>query len=296
MGQHRIQRQILQNFSFKGRQKNSREVWWIGENSFKPQPRSIRGVGFFAVACSDRVDQYITALEDGFKDKVFRFSQGEFARTDVGRETYDFIAMHYVRSQACRLQMQHMVSECWRTGKLTQPQAEEEYRRLTSHQDLRVFQDLVDSVARTLTYYVMRPLLLSGSPQLLTSDKIIYAGQGGLEERENFIWFPLSPSAGLSLTSEMRTGQILGPIKIHPSIGRISFVKMPEAPFLRCQEPSPQQVKAQVVNTFNQLMVRGSTELYAPNSSTIDSALSCCDEPTGYQYTPTNEHGPVHEN
>ena len=209
MGQHRIQRQILQNFSFQGRQANSRETSWLGKDSFKPQSRSINRVGFFEVGCSDEVDQYITVLEDGFKEKLFRFSQGKFARTDVGRETYDFIAMHYVRSQACRLQMQYMVSECWRAAMLTQPRAEEEYRRLTSYQDLRVFRDLVDSVARTLIHYVLRPLLITGPSQLLTSDKIIYAGQAESKERENFVWFPLSPSIGLSLTSEVRAGQIL---------------------------------------------------------------------------------------
>ena len=147
MGQHRIQRQILRNFSFQGRQGSSREAWWLGTNSFNPQPRSVGGVGFFKVACAEQVDKYITNLEDGFKNKLSRFSQGIFSRTDVGRETYDFIAMHYVRSQACRNQIQHMVSECCRAGRLTHPQAEEEYRRLVSHQDLQVFRNLVNNVA-----------------------------------------------------------------------------------------------------------------------------------------------------
>ena len=291
MGQHRIQRQILQNFSFQGRQKKSRETCWLEKNSFKPQPRSIKKVGFFEVGCSDRVDQYITDLEDGFKDKLSRFSRGEFARTDVGRETYDFIAMHYVRSQACRLQIQYMVTKIWQDALLTQPQVEEEYQRLTLHQDLQVFRDLVDSVARTLTYYMLCPMLITGPSQFLTSDKIIYAGQTGSKERENFVWFPLSPSIGLSLTSEGSTGQILGPTEVSRAYGRINFLKLPESPYLRCQAPSPQETSAEAVTAFNQLMVRGSTELYAVNSFTIDSTLRYDDGPTGYRYTPTADNG-----
>ena len=293
MGQHRIQRQILQNFSFQGRQGSSRETWWLEKKSFKPQPRSIRGVGFFEVGCAEQVDQYITGLEDKFKDKLYRFSQGEFARTDFGRDTYNLIAMHYVRSQACRIQFEHMVRECWRAGRLTHPDAEEEYRRLTSHQNLRVFRNLVDSVATTLTHYLMTPILINSSSQFLTSDKIIYAGQAESKERQNLIWFPLSPSIGLCLISDNRTGQILGPIEVNKPLGRISFVKVREAPLLRCQEPLPQDVSDEVVNTYNELMVRGSTELYAANSFTIDAALEHTEGPTGYSYTPTRENSPV---
>ena len=291
MGQHRIQRQILQNFSFKGRQANSQETWWLEKNSYKSQPRSIYRVGFFNVACSSRVDDYITDLENQLKDKLSLFSQGEFAKTDVGRDTYDLIAMHYVRSQGCRHQIEHMVRECWFKGILTQPQAEEECRRLTSHQDLQTFRSLVDSVASTLTHYLMTPILINSSSQFLTSDKIIYAGQAESKERQNLVWFPLSPSIGLALISDNRTGQILGPIEFSPRFGKISFTGIPEASWLRCQEPAPQDVSNEVVNTYNELMVRGSTELYATNSLTIDSALQHTKDPTGYRYTPTTSNG-----
>ena len=291
MGQHRIQRQILQNFSFQGRQGSSRETWWLGKNSFKPQPCSIDRVGFFEVGCAEQVDQYITDLENGFKDKLSRFSHGEFGKKDVGRDTYDLIAMHYVRSQACRHQIEHMVRECWRRDILTQPQAEEEYQRLTSHQDLQVFRSLVDSVASTLTHYLMTPILINSSSQFLTSNKIIYAGQVESEERQNLVWFPMSPSIGLALISDNRTGQILGPTEINRRFGRISFVKIPEASWLRCQEPSHQDVSTEVVKTYNDLLIRGSTELYAVNSFSIDSALQHTDEPTGYRFNPTRENG-----
>ena len=93
MGQHRIQRQILRNFSFGGRQPNSRETWHLNKSSYCPTERSIRGVGVFSVDCSEDVDDYITNLENGFKDSLRRFSQGDFTKADVGREIYDFIAM-----------------------------------------------------------------------------------------------------------------------------------------------------------------------------------------------------------
>ena len=38
MAQHRIQRQILQSFSFQGRQGSSRQTRWLEKKSFKPQP------------------------------------------------------------------------------------------------------------------------------------------------------------------------------------------------------------------------------------------------------------------
>ena len=293
MGQHRIQRQILQSFSFQGRQKNSREVWWLRKDSFRPQPKSIRGVGFFDVACSPQVDQYITDLEDGFKEKLLLFSQGKFAETDVGRETYDFIAMHYVRSRACSLQMHHMVNYCWETGRLTHPQAEAEYRRLTSHQDLRVFRYLVDSVASVLTHYMLIPQIITGPSQFLTSDKIIYAGQDGSEERRNFVWFPLSPSTGLCLRSDQRTGQILGPFEANKTVGEISFTKIQEAASLRCQEPESQEGSAEVFTAYNHLMIHGSSEIFAADPSNIDYALSYYDGPAGYSYKPSQETGRV---
>jgi len=290
MGQHRIQRQILQSFSFQGRQTGSRETWWLGKKAFKPQPRSIDGIGFFEVGCAEQIDQYITDLENGFKEKLSRFSRGEFRKEDVGRDTYDLIAMHYVRSQACRIQIEHMAREYWRKGVLTHPEAEGEYLRLTSHQDLQVFHSLVNSVASTLTHYVMTPILVNSSSQFLTSDKIVYAGQASSEERQNFVWFPMSPSIGLALISDNHTDQILGPTGVNRRSGRISFAKQPEAPWLRCQRPSPQDVTTEVVNTYNELMVRGSTELYATDCYSIDSALELTDGPTGYSYVPSSEN------
>ena len=115
MGQHRIQKQILRNFSFGGRQPNSRETWYLNTYSYRPAERSIRGVGVFKVDCSKGVDEYITDLENGFKDTLRRFSRRDFTKADIGREIYDFIAMHYVRSQACRLQVEYVVANAVKT-------------------------------------------------------------------------------------------------------------------------------------------------------------------------------------
>ena len=290
MGQHRIQRQILQSFSFQGPQKGSRQTWWLGKKTFKPQPHSINGVGFFEVGCAKQVDQYITDLENEFKDKLSRFSRGEFTQEDVGRETYNLIAMHYVRSQACRIEIEHMVREHRIRGLLKYPEAEGEYQRLASHQDLQVFQSLVNSVASTLTHYLMTPMLINSTSQFLTSDKIVYAGQIPSEQRQNFVWFPMSPSVGLALISDNHTGQILGPTEVKQRSGRISIAKQQEATTLRCQKPSPQDVTTEAVNAYNELMVRGSTELYAIDCSSIDSALQLADDPTGYSYVPSSKN------
>ena len=157
MGQHQIQRQLLRNFSFEGRQPNSRETWFLSSNGYQPVSKSVDRVGFFEVDCSEEVDRYITDLENGFKDSLRRFSRGDFAKGDVGREVYDFIAMHYVRSQACRLQIEHVVNRCRRESSITQQEAEAELRRLTSHQDAAIFRDLVDGASRTLTHYSSTP-------------------------------------------------------------------------------------------------------------------------------------------
>ena len=62
MGQHQIQRQILRNFSFEGRQPKSRETWLLTTSGYQPISRSIDHVGFFEVDCSEDVDYYITDL------------------------------------------------------------------------------------------------------------------------------------------------------------------------------------------------------------------------------------------
>ena len=292
MGQHQIQRQILQNFSFEGRQPNSRQVWYLNTDSYQPAARSVYHVGFFEVDCSEDVDEYIRALENRFKDSLHRFSRGEFTRTDVGRDIYDFIAMHYVRSQACRRQIAHVVRECQRQSRITRSQSDAEYKRLTSYQDVSVFRYLVDSVSRVLTHYVLYPLLLTGPWAFVTSDKIIYASTLESDQRETFVWFPISKSTGFSVLSDGRAGQILGPeVVVNRLTGQLDFAKFPEALFLRCQAPSPQEGSAEFVNTVNGMMVQGSTQICAAERFAIDSALRTAELPTGYRYQPAAAGG-----
>lgn len=288
MGQHRIQRQLLQNFSFPGPQTNSQHIWCLNKGGHRPASRSVGRVGFFEVGCSEAVDDYITKLEDGFKATLERFSRGEFTYSGMGRETLDFIAMHYVRSQACRRQIEHVVGECHRNLGLAQPQAEAEYKRLTSNQDVAVFADLVDGVSRTLTHYTMYPVVFTSPPTFVTSDKIMYSGMVESDEQETLVWFPLSPYTGLALMSDGHAGQILGPhIEVDRHLGRINFAKLPEAPILRCQPPEPKEGNEDFAGQFNGMMVQGSTQLYAANRDDIDTALRHANSPTGYRYQPT---------
>ena len=284
VGQHRIQKQILRSFSFEGRQLNSREVWCLKANYYRPESRSIGRVGFFEVDCSEGIDQYITVLENKFKEPLRRFSNGEFGREDIGREIYDFIAMHYVRSQACRHQINHMVDECCRRSMLTPLQAQAEYRRLASYQDEVVFRDLVDSVSRVLTHFVLCPIEIISPQSFVTSDKIMYAGKVDSKQRVTLAWFPLSPSTGLYIESDSLTGQLLGPTKVNRQIGQIELLKLCEAQWLRCQKPSRQKVSAEFINILNGLMVKGSTELYAADRAAIDTTLEFAEQPSGYQY------------
>ena len=287
MGQHRIQKQILRNFSFEGRQRNSREIWCLTSDGYRPASRSIRRVGFFEVDCSEEVDEYITRLEGLFKESLRRFSHGEFARKDFDRPLYDFIALHYIRSQACRLQIRHMVDRFRQSDLLTQAQADTEHNRLTAHQDLAVFDDLVDSVSRMLTHFVVHPISTFGPWSFATSDKVMYVGVRESGSRETFVWFPLSPSAGLMLNSDGHVGQILGPLRVYRQLGRVEFAKVSEADVLRSREPSPQEIPKETVAILNGMMVQGSTQLYAAGLSAIGSALRASEEPTGYWFQPT---------
>ena len=292
MGQHRVQRQLLRKFSFNGQQMNSRETWYLNTKGHRPGRRSTSRVGFFEVDCSKEVDGYITTHENKFKERLHRFSQGEVIRSDVGRDLYDFIAMHYVRSEACRRQIEYMVDECRRHVRLTKPQAELDYKRLLSHQDAEVFDDLVDSVSRVLTHYVICPVEFTGPWSFLTSDKIVCASTTESEQRTTVVWFPISPSIGLYLDSEGYGGQILGPTVVNRRLGRIGFAKVPEAQWLRCQAPAPQEGSAEVVNALNGMMVEGSSELYAADLAAMDSSLRTSERPTGYRYRPAEGSGP----
>ena len=293
VGQHQIQKQILRNFSVEGRQPNSRVTWYLSTEGYQPAKRSIGKVGYFEVGCSEAVDRYITEREDRFKHSLKRFSHGHFDRADVGREIYEFIAMHYVRSQACRLQIEFIVDNCRQRSGLTQQQTEAERYRLSSHQDVEVFSNLVDNASSTLTHYLLCPLVMTGPHVFLTSDKIMCASTVESDERETFVWFPIAPSIGLCLLSNDYAGQILGPIvEVHHQFGQIRFAKSPDAPWLRCQAPSPQEGNEEFVNTLNRMMIEGSTELYAADRNAIDSALRTAELPIGYQYQPPPDpHG-----
>ena len=292
MGQHRVQRQLLRNFSFNGRQLNSREIWYLNTEGYRPARRSSSRVGFFEVDCSEDVDGYITTYENKFRERLHRFSDGEITRSDVGRDLYDFIAIHYVRSQACRRQIKYIVDECLRHARLTEPQAELEYQRLLSYQDAKVFDDLVDSVARVLTHYVVCPVEMIGPWSFVTSDKIMCASTAESEQRPTLVWFPISPSIGLYLDSEGYGGQILGPTVVDRRSGRLGFAKIPEARWLRCQAPSPQEGSAEAVNALNGLMVEGSTELYAADLAAMDSALRTAERLACYRYRPAEDGRP----
>ena len=288
MAQHRTQRQILKNFSFKGRQPNSRETWCLSTNGYQPSQRSVNRVGLFEVDCSKDVDEYITALEDRFKMPLERFGRGVFEKADFGRDIYDFIAMHYVRSRAFRRQIEYIVDFACRDLGLAYPDAEAEYKRLTAHRDVRLFAGFVDRVAAALTHFMLYPVVITNPSSFVASDKIIYAGRVESEQRQTMVWFPLSPTTGLFLDSEVRAGQILGPrILVDSWLRRIIFEPEPEAPLLRCQEPSPQEVGSEFINTLNGMMVQGSKELYAAERSHIDSALHNAQLPTGYRYSPS---------
>ena len=292
MGQHRVQRQILRNFSFPGLQLNSRETWHLETDSFRPSKRSTNRVGFFDVDCSEAVDSYITNRENDFKDKLHRFSAGKIAREDVGRDLYKFIAMHYVRSQACSLQIRHLVDECRRISGLSQRQADSEYNRLTSHQDDKVFVKLVNSVSSVLTHYVVRPVIFSGPWSFLTSDKIMSATTVETDERPTLVWFPISPSIGFCVDSEGFGGQILGPIEVDRQTGTIDFARVTEAQWLRCQAPTPEKGDPAFVAVVNQMMLEGSKELYSADFDAMTSALQTADQPTGYRYQPNVTHEP----
>ena len=106
----------------------------------------------------------------------------------------------------------------------------------------RAFLDLVDSASRTLTNYVLYPQLITGPWPFVTSDKIMCASTVESEQRETFVWFPISPSVGLCLMSDGHAGQILGPVvEVNRQSKRVGFAKSPEARWLRCQAPSPQR-------------------------------------------------------
>ena len=289
MGQHQTQRQLLYNFSFPGSQGNSRETWWLDKSGYRPGKRSIRNIGIFEVACSEEVDKYITARENKFADALRKFGRGEFTSTDAGRDVYDFVALHYVRSEGFRLQIRYLVEQCASDSRLTREQATAEYGRLTSHQDVETFGALVDSVASVLTHYVLYPVILTGPNSFITSNKIMNAAKAPTLEAETVVWFPVAPNMGLWIMSDDLAGQILGPMAIDGQRGRIDPIEHPESPILRCQEPSPQTGSVDFVNTLNGMMVPGSQELYGLNRADIDSALHNADRPAGYRYVPTKD-------
>ena len=135
---------------------------------------------------------------------------------------------------------------------------------------------------------MLYPVSLTGPWPFVTSDKIMCAITVESEERETFVWFPISPSVGLCLKSDGHAGQILGPIvEVNRQSRRIGFAKLAEAQWLRCQEPSPQEGSEDFVNTLNGMMVQGSTQLFASDRNAMDSALRIAELSTGYQYQPT---------
>ena len=84
------------------------------------------------------------------------------------------------------------------------------------------------------------PQLITGPWPFVTSDKIMCASTVESEQRETFVWFPITPSVGLCLMSDGHAGQILGSVvEVNRQSKRVSFAKSPEARWLRCQAPSP---------------------------------------------------------
>ena len=237
-----------------------------------------------------KVDSLITDLENRFKDQLDRFGKGSFEVRDFGRPLYNFIGMHYVRSHACTLQIRHVLDKFVNASRLSPAQADAEFQRLALHQDPSVFKGLVNSVASTLTGYEIHPVVITGPQEFITSNKIVYAGLVESEHR-TMVWFPLSPKTGLSLFSDFRAGQILGPVvMVNSTTGRVSFNSPPEPPILKSYAPSPQAGDPRAIKTLNGLMVPGSSELFGTNREVIDDAIAYSElatgDASGYAYKP----------
>ena len=290
MGQHRIQRAMLNNFAFAGPQMNSKMVWVLEANGQRPYRKSTRNTGFFDIECSPGVDELVSRAEQHFRPVLTDLGKGNFSSFHNGeqhRKLIHFIAFHYVRSNSFSNQVSHLTAILCDHGLLSPDQAALEAARLTSHQHRETYIDLTNAVASCLTYFTFFPLTITGASNFITSDNILGVSQ--TPSKGTSIWFPVGSHHAILAEDESSTKQILGPTKV--SNGRITFLGVPESPILKIQDTTPHEREARFFASMNSYVAKGSKVLFAHTKEDIDLAItSGTEDMSQYVYTPPSRN------
>lgn len=290
MGQHRVQRALLNNFAFPGHQKNSMMVWTLDAKERRPHRKSVKKTGFFDTECSPQVDKLITRAEQEFLPVLTELGKGNFRpfHNGVGhRKMIQFIAFHYVRSNTFNNQIAHLTTMLVKQGYLSPDQAKFEAARLTSHQHRKTYIELTAAVASCLTYFTISPITVTGSSNFITSDNILAVFQN--RSTGTGIWFPIGPRHGIWAEDETSTKQILGPTPVVN--GRISFPGIHERPFLAFQDTPPHEREEHFFATANSVIAKSSQYLFAHAKEDIDLAITSGSEDTSqYIYVPPHHN------
>ncbi len=281
MGQHRVQRALLQSFGFPGSQPNSTEVWHLARDSYEPRRRSVRRTGLFEIPCAPSVDKIITEMENDLKDVLKVNDEAELHRLDdplLHRSLLDFAALHYVRGESFLKSLYKILVEynLW--------DADPFYRKYARREDPRLFLSGVKAVGDSLTFDRLDPAKSKG--QFITSDHIVVSLNPPVNRGETGLWtlFPISKNLMLRFISDSRSA-LAGLWARNPATNELEIASAGQSPLLT-RNPDAAELTARQVVEFNCLMAQGSNNLYAPTRESIDACLSRLGNDSQYRYKP----------
>lgn len=289
MGQHRIQRALLNNFAFPGTQKKSMMTWTLDTKMQRPHRKSTKKTGFFETTCSPEVDELITRAEQDFLPVLIDLREGHFSTFHNDqhlRTLIQFVSFHYVRSNAFNNQISHLTETLAGIGQMSADEATAESTRLTSHQHRETYIELTNAVASCLTHFTFAPLTVTGTSNFITSDNIV--GVFLTPDKRTVVWFPVGTRHGIWATNDRSSKQILGPTTT--SKGHITFTGIPESPILSIQDTPPHERDDKFFATVNSSIAKGSNVLFAHAKEDIDLTITFGTENTSqYIYTPLRQ-------
>ena len=274
MGQHPIDRKLMEHFAFPAPRSPMPHVWYLGGQNRRPQIRPVASVAKFELDCSPEVDHYIASMQNRFAQATVRIAGGSEVEAADWMAMIDCIAIHAVRSPILWTQLASELNRLVEAGSVTQSQASAEFERLIGHRDLSLFKLLVQCAAATFSNLVARLAIPKVDQEFVTGDSVIQISadtQDLIPGTGVLTWFPMGPYVGLMIYGEERWSPIVGLSVDGERPGTVKPTGPPRRLEIRAPTEEPLEIEA---GGFNSLIAFSGRKVFARSREAIDAALA----------------------
>ncbi len=262
----------MELFSFEG-DRGEPQTWFLGRRNRRPHRRPIDQVGFFEFDGAREIDNYIAGAQRGLESVVSSVVGGREPASGDWDAIIDYVAVHFVRSQARAVQIQLELNRLLADSAITPTQAQDQFDRLRTNRDVDLFRRLVECAAASFSQCLSVMVVASGQRGFITSEKVIHTTFDPDEVgrvANHQVWMPFAPSVGMLLRADGPADPIL---RLAPGrAGALEVSGLPRAPQIK-GAPKPLEMDDAQADALNGLMLAGARRLFATDPQDIDAAI-----------------------